>query len=188
MFLPPGAQTCKVDICLCAMPIDAAEEEKVESLIQRRFIKRRICSVNFLRSPDIENKPIAIPIEAKKLGAVSDNALWQLGNASGAQWRNLELDNSDHGIKALFSMTIQGHDWVLYMHKRKDTPSGPPLLLTPGLPLGHTRNLTGIYQIFASLRRILVWANDSFWPQYKRDILYRDLVADAEGREGPMAE
>lgn len=93
-----------------------------------------------------------------------------------SQWRNLARTASSEnpsveGLEVLYGILIQGHDWYMYRLLVSSEEGVAPKLLVPASFLGHTRTGQDIFKLFRSLRCLLEWGRDVYWPVFKKELL-----------------
>lgn len=161
--------------------MDADTKETIDTL----RLRRPGLSINHTDWGDLDHRPLVISIETKA-EAEPRRALVQMGTWHAAQWRCLRQgfnrSRAAPQIEFLAGVTVGGHDWN-FVATVPNNRNGKPTVLH-SLPLGSTKTLLGIYQLFASLHYLREWGETIFWPAFRHDILERVAESESSGDSG----
>ncbi|KAK1973953.1 hypothetical protein LZ30DRAFT_787392 [Colletotrichum cereale] len=159
----------KVDFCLCIEPDKAAAAAIKTALQDDETLGYSINHTDFY---PLRTRPIALSIETKVHGeglatAESQLLTWHLN-----QWRVLErlverTTPRQPLPEFLPGVIVQGHDWSLVASTKTDDC----VTLWTGQTIGSTTEALGVYQIVCVLQYLARWAEDEYWPWYRRAVL-----------------
>ncbi|KAF3759876.1 hypothetical protein M406DRAFT_243505, partial [Cryphonectria parasitica EP155] len=115
-------------------------------------------SINHTDFEPLLRSPIAISIETKHPSASGEGAALQVGVWQAAQWSLLQsltqsqpTSCSSTALPAFLpAITVVGHDWTL----AATTRLGQKTTLWTDCPIGHTRNIIGIYRIIWAIQQL----------------------------------
>lgn len=132
---------------------------------------------------DVRTEPIALNIVTKDSGDATGVGRFHLGVGMASQWRNFSRIVSSENpsveeLEALYSILIQGHDWYMYTLLVSSQEGFAPKLVVPASFLGHTRTARDIHKLFCSLRCLLQWGRDVYWPVFKKELLLQKEEAE----------
>ncbi|OAA34706.1 hypothetical protein NOR_08335 [Metarhizium rileyi] len=163
-YRPPGASSNMVDFCL-AIEVNAEEGRMINSLCR----SRPALSINHTDWGDLSRFPIAISVKAKGYDDPYDTVLLQVATWHAAQWRSLRWGGKAlSAVEFLAGIIVIGHDWrfvatVLGEDDRTTT--------LESIPIGGTDSIFAMYTLFAALQRLKRWAESTYWPAFKCDML-----------------
>ena len=163
-YKPINAPSTMVDFCVVIKP-----DEPAASMIHDRCLNRPGQSINHTNLGILTECPIAISVETTSMGQTLDHALLQLGTWHSSQWRNLRWGGTIlDQIEFLAGIIVLGHQWhfVATILGNDDKP-----ITLHSIIIGGTDTPFHIYRLLAALQRLKQWAEESFWPAFKADVL-----------------
>jgi hypothetical protein len=112
-------------------------------------------SINQVKAEGVRYSPIAVSIEVKRASIEEDNAQVQLATWVTAHFGRLrQLCDSQTVMPVLPLILVQGHEWKMMLAEAiKDRG----ITILQGLHLGNTDKMLGIYEVQASLARLVRW-------------------------------
>ncbi|KAG8418946.1 hypothetical protein J3459_011866 [Metarhizium acridum] len=153
-----------VDFCLA---IEVNEEE--ERIINFLCRSRPGFSINHTDWGDLNKFPIAISVETKGHGDPYDTALLQVATWHASQWRSLRWGGKAlSAIEFLAGIIVIGHDWRFVATVLGEDDKATTF---ESIPIGSTDSIFAIYTLFAALQRLKRWAESTYWPAFKCDML-----------------
>ncbi|KAG9249477.1 uncharacterized protein F5Z01DRAFT_631660 [Emericellopsis atlantica] len=165
-YKPRDAPSKMVDFCLAIRPRLPEDLANVDAIRKQRPGD----SINHTDWGTLSKHPIAISVETKRHGEQYDAALLQIATWHSAQWRSLRWGCRNlRAIEFLAGIIVQGHDWQFVASTLGENDIA--VVLRPPLQLGDTRSEQGIYKLLVSLQRLRQWAEESYWPAFKSDLL-----------------
>ncbi|EXU94970.1 hypothetical protein X797_011949 [Metarhizium robertsii] len=163
-YKPKDAPSKMVDFCLA---VEVGEEEK--RIINFLCRSRPGFSINHTNWGDLNKFPIAISVETKGHGDPYDTALLQVATWHASQWRSLRWGGKAlSAIEFLAGVIVIGHDWRFVATVLGEDDKATTF---ESIPMGSTDSIFGIYTLFAALQRLKRWAESTYWPAFKRDML-----------------
>ncbi|KAF5120897.1 hypothetical protein E5D57_013233 [Metarhizium anisopliae] len=163
-YKPKDAPSKMVDFCLA---VEVGEEE--ERIINFLCRSRPGFSINHTDWGDLNKFPIAISVETKGHGDPYDTALLQVATWHASQWRSLRWGGKAlSAIEFLAGVIVIGHDWRFVATVLGEDDKATTF---ESIPMGSTDSIFGIYTLFAALQRLKRWAESTYWPAFKRDML-----------------
>ncbi|KAJ2893195.1 hypothetical protein MKZ38_008924 [Zalerion maritima] len=142
-----------------------------------RLLNTHTRAVNHTNYQALQNKPICLSIETKKLGEDVVKAELQLGVWMAAHWGFLSfVTNGDpaalSALPFLPALIIQGHEWRLVVSTRDEGGAGGnKITLWSSRLIGTTQHAKGVYQIIFVLRYLLNWMRNVYWPWFRTFVL-----------------
>ncbi len=121
----------------------------------------------------LRRRPIVISIETKKRGGDQEEAELQIGTWHAAQWKWLSRLSADAGgsleaLPFLPALVVNGHEWSFAATTRDQQRT----ILWLDRSFGSTTSALGVYKIVWGLQRLARWAEDTYWPWFKANILH----------------
>jgi hypothetical protein len=128
--------------------------------------------INHVDCVYLHKYPIAVGIETKQPSGMKDEAELQVGTWHVAQWRLLsnlvaKAGGSLNGLPFLPAIIVQGHQWSF----AATTQEGSNTILWIEQSFGTTTSVGGIYSVVWGIQRIARWAEDVYWPWFKKNAL-----------------
>ncbi|EXA29073.1 hypothetical protein FOVG_19391 [Fusarium oxysporum f. sp. pisi HDV247] len=167
-FKPQGASSQHIDFCVHIRPEVLSDEQLA---IDAVCIDRPNGTINHVDSGNLSKNPIVISIETKKHGEGFTKAVNQMATWHSAQWRSLCFGRCGgkalSRIEFLPGIIVQGHTWMFVATVRRNER---PILFHQ-MPLGDTETMMGIFKLLLSLQYLRDWAENTYWPAFKADIL-----------------
>ncbi|KID89010.1 hypothetical protein MAJ_11022, partial [Metarhizium majus ARSEF 297] len=163
-YKPKDAPSKIVDFCLV---IEVNEEE--ERIINFLCRSRPGFSINHTDWGDLNKFPIAISVETKGHGDPYDTALLQVATWHASQWRSLRWGGKAlSAIEFLAGIIVIGHDWRFVATVLGEDDKATTF---ESIPIGSMDSIFAIYTLFAALQRLKRWAESTYWPAFKCDML-----------------
>ncbi|KAH8694390.1 hypothetical protein BGZ61DRAFT_451859 [Ilyonectria robusta] len=169
-YLPVAVQPEMTDFCIHLMP----ETDPVAREATRKLRLELPCKViNHTDLNSLRSRPIVVSIETKKRNSSQEAAgELQLGTWHAAQWKLLEqlvsrTGGSLKGLPFLPAVIVNGHHWSF----ASTTREGSQTVLWLDQEFGNTKSLLGVYQTVWGLQRLGQWAQDVYWPWFKKNVL-----------------
>lgn len=154
-----------VDFCMVIRP--PAGSPEAERIDQVR-IERPDSTINHAEQGMLSSCPIVVSFETKRPGADLEKAIVQMGTWHSSQWRSLRKGPNNHSsIPFLPGVIIGGHTWSFVASVIKDGKS----VLYSEVELGKTSTEFGIITTLVALQHLARWAEMSYWPIFKSEIL-----------------
>lgn len=172
-----GKDTKKVDFCIVLCHAHPKITDIITDLGE---------SINHTNHDAYTKTPIAISIETKGLAADQDEAILQLATWLSAHFSRLRAlfmrqqsraggeNNWDAAVEELCFLSaimVFQHEWYLVAATLE--PEGQDgqrqrLKMRRKVLLGSTQNIEGICEVLYGVRRLAMWAEDTYWPWFRR--------------------
>ncbi|KAL8924716.1 MAG: hypothetical protein Q9208_003906 [Pyrenodesmia sp. 3 TL-2023] len=134
-------------------------------------------TVNQTNTTHISQTPIAVSGEVKRAGGDEAESFVQLSTWVTAHYAHLQIlleksGNADATLPALPLLQIIGDRWRLIIAEMKLEKG--QMIFHSDVELGSSKDILGIYQIIASLRRLAEWTSKQYRPWWTKMILGYD--------------
>ncbi|GKT67203.1 methyltransferase type 11 [Colletotrichum tofieldiae] len=174
-YLPSVGYGKMVDYTLSIDPEHDADPRVLPAI--ETFRKKSVFGgVNHTDCDNLRHRPLAVSIETKRGGENEAKAQVQMGVWHAAQWNFLasHVGGRISTLEYIPGLHVIGRTWTLVA----TTYVGGKTVLWQGPPIGVTDNPLGVLQIVAALQRLKTWAEDEYWPWYKKELLGLGNVAE----------
>ncbi|CAJ0555002.1 Ff.00g135150.m01.CDS01 [Fusarium sp. VM40] len=181
----------KIDFCVYLDPRYDTIDTNIASQVDSVRARLPLLSINPTDDLSLLSNPIAISIETKRPGEGLDTANLQVATFLTAHLTILQrlVDAGaampvDEGEKMpsvddlgfLPGLIVQGNTWNFVAASRQDSR----IIIWSETSLGLTGDISGIYQIIASLQLLREWINATYWPWLRR-VIQRSAQAQLQG-------
>jgi len=174
-YLPTNAPGKMVDFCLFIDPENGPSCVENTAAIKAIEDLRKVLPLSAINHTDLFfllSRPLAVSIETKKRGGKEEEAELQMGTWHAAQWKLLSrlVSNAGGALETLPfipAIVVQGHEWSLGATTRENNQT----ILWLERRFGSTTSALGVYQIVWGLQRLARWAEDTYWPWFRKNAL-----------------
>ncbi|KAL8741887.1 MAG: hypothetical protein Q9184_008330, partial [Pyrenodesmia sp. 2 TL-2023] len=134
-------------------------------------------TVNQTDATHVSQTPIAISGEVKRAGGDKAESFVRLATWVTAHYAHLQImlemsEDTDAQLPALPLLQIIGDRWRLIIAEMKLEKG--QIIFHSDIELGSSKDVLGIYQIIASLRRLAKWTSKQYRPWWMKTILGYD--------------
>ncbi|KAL8905673.1 MAG: hypothetical protein Q9207_002487 [Kuettlingeria erythrocarpa] len=151
-------------------------------------------TVNQTDATHVSQTPIAISGEVKRAGGDEAESFVQLGTWATAHYAHLQIllensANTDAALPALPLLQVIGDRWRLIIAEMKLDEG--QIILHSDIELGSSKDILGIYQIIASIRRLAKWTSEQYRPWWTATILSYDeskIAGTHDARVDPLTK
>ncbi|KAH8661187.1 hypothetical protein BGZ61DRAFT_369428 [Ilyonectria robusta] len=174
-YLPCDSPAKMVDFSIYLAPDAGPLTNETKAAVDAISSLRRVLPCGVINHTDffpLRSRSMVVSIETKKRGGAQQEAELQIGTWHTAQWKFLSRLVSDaggtfDGLPFLPGIVVQGHEWSFVATTRE----GPKTILWLEQGFGSTTTALGVYKIVWGLQRIARWAEDVYWPWFKKNAL-----------------
>ncbi|GKT97319.1 LOW QUALITY PROTEIN: methyltransferase type 11 [Colletotrichum tofieldiae] len=167
-YLPSVGYGKMVDYTLSIDPEHDADPRVLPAI--ETFRKKSVFGgVNHTDCDNLRHRPLAY--RDQEGGENEAKAQVQMGVWHAAQWNFLasHVGGRISTLEYIPGLHVIGRTWTLV---------ATTYVLWQGPPIGVTDNPLGVLQIVAALQRLKTWAEDEYWPWYKKELLGLGNVAE----------
>ncbi|KAF4990507.1 hypothetical protein FGRMN_8438 [Fusarium graminum] len=180
-YRPRLAPDETIDFCVYLDPHYDPINKNIASTVDRVRARLPLLTINAIDDLSLLSNPIAIAIETRRPGEGLDTANLQVATFLTAHLALLQrLVNAGAtvpvagGEKApsvddlgfVPGLIVQGNTWNFIAARRQESR----VVVWSGTSIGSTGDMSGIYQIIASLQLLRQWISTTYWPWLRRVI------------------
>ncbi|KAI3530690.1 hypothetical protein CABS02_14418 [Colletotrichum abscissum] len=154
-----------VDFCMVIRPpVGSAEASRIDEVRENR----PDVTINHTDHGILCKSPIVVSFETKRPGADLEKAMVQMGSWHASQWRSfLQGPTDPRAVQFLPGVIISGHSWSFVASAIQDGKS----IFYSDVELGKTSTEFGIITVLLAMQHLARWAENTYWPVFKSEIL-----------------